>query len=178
MLKVRENTPLYSVINWPQALFVPYASVQSVSPCERLVSILGRFCSYYAEVFFMSTRKAVRYSVDIASVVRLAAIYGDNISQRSSSNCNLEVVVFEERGKPEYPEKNLSEQGREPTTYSTRKWTPSLGFEPKPHWWEASALPLCYPCSPQMKHIILLTCGRLDQLQPRTILKNKWMHFF
>ena len=66
MLKVRENTPLYSVINWPQALFVPYASVQSVSPSERLVSILGRFCSYYAEVFFMSTRKAVRYSVDIA----------------------------------------------------------------------------------------------------------------
>ena len=63
MLKVWENTPLYSVINWPQALFVPYASVQSVSPCERLVSILGCFCSYYAEVFFMSTRKAVRYSV-------------------------------------------------------------------------------------------------------------------
>ena len=65
MLKVRENTPLYSVINWPQALFVSYASVQSVSPCERLVSSLDRFCSYYAQVFFMSTRKAVRYSVDI-----------------------------------------------------------------------------------------------------------------
>ena len=27
--------------------------------------------------------------------------------------------IFEERGKPEYPEKNLSEQGREPTTNST-----------------------------------------------------------
>ena len=26
---------------------------------------------------------------------------------------------FEERGKPEYPEKNLSEQGREPTTNCT-----------------------------------------------------------
>ena len=33
----------------------------------------------------------------------------------SRSNWNLEVLVFEERGKPEYPEKNLSEQGREPT---------------------------------------------------------------
>ena len=32
------------------------------------------------------------------------------------SNWNLELLVFEERGKPEYPEKNLSEQGREPTT--------------------------------------------------------------
>ena len=30
----------------------------------------------------------------------------------------LEMLVFEERGKPEYPEKNLSEQGREPTTNS------------------------------------------------------------
>jgi len=31
---------------------------------------------------------------------------------------NLEMLVFEERGKPEYGE-NLSEQGREPTTNST-----------------------------------------------------------
>ena len=35
---------------------------------------------------------------------------------------NLEVLVFEERGKPEYPEKNLSEQRREPTTNSTHIW--------------------------------------------------------
>jgi len=30
---------------------------------------------------------------------------------RSRSNWNLEVVVFEEREKPEYAEKKLSEQG-------------------------------------------------------------------
>ena len=35
------------------------------------------------------------------------------------SNWNLEMLVFEEGGKPEYPEKNLSEQGQEPTTNST-----------------------------------------------------------
>ena len=29
------------------------------------------------------------------------------------------MLVFEDRGKPEYPEKTLSEQGREPTTNST-----------------------------------------------------------
>jgi len=29
------------------------------------------------------------------------------------------MLVFEERGKPGYPEKNLSEQRREPTTNST-----------------------------------------------------------
>ena len=31
------------------------------------------------------------------------------------------MLVFEERGKPEYPEKNLSEQRREPTTNSTHR---------------------------------------------------------
>ena len=40
----------------------------------------------------------------------------------SWSNWNLEMLVFEERGKPEYPEKNLSEQRREPTTNSTNIW--------------------------------------------------------
>lgn len=32
---------------------------------------------------------------------------------------NLEILVFEEREKPEYPEKNLFEKCREPTTNST-----------------------------------------------------------
>ena len=40
----------------------------------------------------------------------------------SWSNWNLEILVFEERGKPEYPEKNVSEQRREPTTNSTHIW--------------------------------------------------------
>ena len=40
----------------------------------------------------------------------------------SWSNWNLEMLVFEERGKPEYPEKNLLEQRREPTTNSTHIW--------------------------------------------------------
>ena len=39
--------------------------------------------------------------------------------RRDLRNWNLEVLVFGERGKPEYPEKNLSEQGREATTDST-----------------------------------------------------------
>ena len=40
----------------------------------------------------------------------------------SWSNWNLEMLVFEEKGKPEYPEKNLSEQWREPITNSTHIW--------------------------------------------------------
>ena len=59
-----------------------------------------------------------------------------NVSVRSRSNWNLEVLVLKESGEPKYPEKNLSEQGREPTT----NWTPSStpGFQPGPHCWDVS----------------------------------------
>ena len=43
----------------------------------------------------------------------------DKVLENSRSNLNMEMLVFEERGKPEDPEKNLSEQGREPTASST-----------------------------------------------------------
>jgi len=49
------------------------------------------------------------------------------------------MLVFEERGKPEYSGKNLSEQRREPTTNSTHMM-PGPGIELRTHWWEASAL--------------------------------------
>ena len=44
------------------------------------------------------------------------------------------MLVFEEGRKlGGYPEKNLSEQGREPTTNSTDMWRRVPGFEPGPH---------------------------------------------
>ena len=49
------------------------------------------------------------------------------------------MCLFEDRGKPEYLEKNLLEQSREPTTNSTLA-TAGLEIESGPHWWEASAL--------------------------------------
>ena len=39
-------------------------------------------------------------------------------SMLSRSNWNLEVLVFEDKGKPGYPKKNLSEHGREPIANS------------------------------------------------------------
>ena len=44
------------------------------------------------------------------------------MSLHSRSKWNLEVLVFKERGKSEYPEKNLLEQRRELTTNSTHMW--------------------------------------------------------
>ena len=45
-----------------------------------------------------------------------------NVSARSRLNWNLEVFVSQERIKPEYQEKILSEQEWEPTTNSTHIW--------------------------------------------------------
>ena len=59
------------------------------------------------------------------------------------------MLVFEERGKLEYPEKNLSEQGRENKLNPHMVSTP--GFEPGPHWWEASALTTAPPLLPLLQ---------------------------
>ena len=47
-------------------------------------------------------------------------LFLDNLIVIHRSNWNLEMLVFEpERGKPEYSEKNLSEQGRQQQTQPT-----------------------------------------------------------
>ena len=51
------------------------------------------------------------------------------------SKWNMEMLVFEDRGKPEFPEKNLSEQRREPTSTNINlNLNPHMastpGFEP------------------------------------------------
>ena len=76
----------------------------------------------------------------------------------SRSNRNLKVLVFKEKGKPEYPEKNLLEQGRE-----QKKLNPHMvstpGFEPGPHWWEASALTNAPPLLPKTRNKAITSNG-------------------
>ena len=56
------------------------------------------------------------------------------------SNWNLEIMVFEERGKPAYPEKNLQEQRREPTALC-RHITPEARFAKAPEtFWARKAI--------------------------------------
>jgi len=56
------------------------------------------------------------------------------------------MLVFEERGKPEYPEKNLSEQGREPTQLNPHM-TPGPGIEPGHIGGRRALSPPRHPCS-------------------------------
>ena len=66
----------------------------------------------------------------------------------SWSNWNLKMLVFEERGKPEYPEKNLSEQRKEPTTNLTHIWRRRLDLNPGRTGGRQVLSPLRHPCSP------------------------------
>jgi len=45
------------------------------------------------------------------------------------------MLIFEERGKLENPQKNLSGQSKEPTTNLSHSWP-----EPRRRRWEASAI--------------------------------------
>ena len=42
------------------------------------------------------------------------------------SNLNLEMLIFEEWGRPENPEKNLTLQGKEPRPNLTHAWPQAL----------------------------------------------------
>ena len=59
------------------------------------------------------------------------------VSVCSRSNWNLEMLVFVEGGKPEYPQKNSQSSDKNKLN---PHMTLSPGIEPRPHWWEASAL--------------------------------------
>ena len=63
---------------------------------------------------------------------------------------SLEMLVFEERGKPEYPEKNLLEQRREPTTNSTHMWRSDQDLNLGHTGGRRLLSPLRHPCSPHL----------------------------
>ena len=71
-----------------------------------------------------------------------------NVFVHSRSNWHMEVLVFKERGKPENPEKNLSEQGREPTTNSTHICNSGRELNPGHIGGRRALSPLRHPCSP------------------------------
>ena len=97
----------------------------------------------------------------------------------SRSNWNLEML---ERGKPEYPEKNLSEQEQEPTKNSTHIFmTPSPGIKPEPHWWdECSHLRSIDPAPPPppqrlyMQLLLLLTITAINKV--KNTFENSGQH--
>ena len=74
------------------------------------------------------------------------------LSTVSRSNWNLEMLVFVEGGKLEYPEKNPRSRDE---NQLNQRMTPSLGIGPEPRWWEASTLTTS-PLSSSFRSLLIL----------------------
>ena len=70
-------------------------------------------------VFVLIRCKHQYHEQDMPEVIPIEDIHLLNQSNSNQLNTNKlksnQILVFEERGKPEYPSKNFSEQSREPT---------------------------------------------------------------
>ena len=78
----------------------------------------------------------------------------------SLSNWNLEVFVFEERGKPECPENNLLEQAQRDRTHNKLKPHVALTLheiQTQATLWEASASTIMPPLLPVVN--LVCVCG-------------------
>ena len=80
---------------------------------------LGNFFNFLTEFDQMAAKCITNKSWYLPRKLH-SPLSGFQGSLASGSNWNLEMLVFEGRGEPEYPEKNLSEQSREPTTNLTQ----------------------------------------------------------
>ena len=58
---------------------------------------------------------------------------------------HVKMLVFEERGKPEYLEKNFSEKRREPTTTSTHIWHQHQDLNLDHTGGRQALSPVCHP---------------------------------
>ena len=89
------------------------------------------------------------------------------------------MLVFEEGGKPENPEKNPRGKARTNNKLNPHV-TPGPGIEPGTHWWEVSALNTAPPLQPLLKREeasgkshLALSCGIVTVDKNRVFLVSK-----
>ena len=89
---------------------------QNPQPLE--LKMAGSSKQFFSDIIFVALKIPSENSLRFGGRHHIVVLRLPN----AWSNGNLEMLVFEEKGKPKYPEKNLSEQGREPTTNSAHIW--------------------------------------------------------
>ena len=109
-----------------------YGSVQFLfstgKMCKYSRTLYNRQLIQFSRIPVEFVVRFLRYNNKIIIIIIIIIIWRQHIHKvalrlpDSWSNSHLDMLVFEEGGKPEYPEKNLSEQRREPTTNSTHIW--------------------------------------------------------
>ena len=94
--------------------------------CSEYKRLWGITQRCFICIFFSSSQRSKIWVISNVNVICLPTQHQGvhkNSFQKCpcipESNWNLKMLVFKERGKPEYLKKNLSEQSREPTTNST-----------------------------------------------------------
>ena len=83
------------------------------------------------------------------------------------------MLVFEERGKPEFPEKNLSEQSREPTN-SAHIWRRVRESNPGHIGGRRALSPLHQPCSPMLSRGLPCVNALTDSFTQRSWRIRNW----
>lgn len=107
---------------------------------ERRISLFERLPSLEGQ-----RSQGVNCSATCNSLQKLKFVYLRNVSVRSGSNLNQDVVVFEERGKRECKEKKVSRSKQENQQQLHPHMVSTLGFEPGPQRYLASALTSASP---------------------------------
>ena len=118
---------------WRHGLYMrpPFKSLlafTSVTNCQRMYvlgiyrSLNNYFCPFY---FARNTMHATKLLVIVVVIFTQEAPltrkwFSGRFCIRSIKN--LKMLIFEERGNPENPDKNLSEQSKKPTTNITHSW--------------------------------------------------------
>ena len=83
-------------------------------------------------------------------------------------------VGFEERGKLEYAEKNLSEQSREPTnSVHIIMMLQGPGVEPGTNWWKASAPTTVPTLLPYMRKQCIQSLIHIHPLRDANLILTK-----
>ena len=97
--------------------------------------------------------------------------------QSNQINQITQMLVFEERGKPEYPEKNLSEQSREPTN-SVHIWRRVRESNQGHNGGRRALSPLRQPCSPRKCYLTFLNLNMEDHAYWHVYFEAKFFFFF
>ena len=103
--KVRKNASMRDKKTHVYRVAGMIASTRGKKPQVYRVIISKQMADHMIRVISDHRSKSTQRNASFLD--SLGVVFSRNSLKRSRSNWNLEVLVFEEREKPEYPEKNL-----------------------------------------------------------------------
>ena len=102
---------------------MPPDGVKRLVECANALFFFENLCKLFWNSFHVGKSETLwaRLETALPFVPEVLAVFGE-ILNIHYLKLLFEMLVFSKRIEPEYPEKNLSEQGRKPITISTHIW--------------------------------------------------------